>query len=421
MKVLVIGSGGREHALVWKISESPHVDKIYAAPGNAGMVELAECVPVKPDDTRALLELAVDKDIDITVVGPEVPLVAGIADMFASESRRIFGFGSSGAVLEGSKVKAKKFMKKYGVPTGDFAVFTEYAEARDAVSGGTPPLVVKADGLAAGKGVLVCKTAREAEEAIDKIMVNRVFGDAGDSVIVEEHLSGPEVSILSVYDGKDYRLFVPSQDHKRALDGDMGPNTGGMGAYAPVNIFDGSMEERVRREIVEPTFEGMEREGMAGAGVLYFGLMLTGDGPKVLEYNCRFGDPETQVILPLFRGDLFEVMFEATSGNLESVDFENGTDSAACVVVASGGYPASYKKGFEIKGIGAAEEAGCMVFHAGTALSDGKLVTSGGRVLGVTAVAKDLERALERAYSGVDSIEFEDCFSRRDIGKRGLR
>lgn len=421
MKVLVVGGGGREHTLVWKISKSPRVDTIFAAPGNAGIAELAECVPVNAEDTASLLTLATEKEVDLTIVGPEAPLVAGITDLFDSKGLRVFGFDSKGARLEGSKVWAKEFMDRNGIPTGWFSVYRDAGEALEAVASGTLPFVIKADGLAAGKGVLIAQSREEARDAVGKVMQEKAFGSAGDRIVMEEFLSGDEISVLSVFDGTTYRLFVSSQDHKRAYDGDEGPNTGGMGAYAPVQKADSEMMERIRREIVEPTFAGMEREGIAGVGVLYFGLILTDGGPKVLEYNCRFGDPETQVILPLLEGDLLEVMFEATEGNLDGVPFSNSTESAACVVVASGGYPGSYKKGYAITGLEDARERGCIVFHAGTVRRDEEVQTSGGRVLGVTAVAPSLQEALEKAYRGVEAIEFTDCFCRHDIGRRSLQ
>jgi phosphoribosylamine--glycine ligase len=421
MKVLVIGSGGREHTLVWKIAQSEKVEKIFAAPGNAGMAELAECAPIAVDDYKGLLALAKEKDIDLTVVGPEAPLVGGIVDLFMSKGRRIFGFDKNGAQLEGSKVFAKEFMKRYGVPTGGFAVYGDSAEALRAIEQGTPPFVVKADGLAAGKGVIIAKTREDAADAVGHVMKERAFGSAGDRIVLEEFLTGQEISMLAIFDGTTYRLFVPSQDHKRAFDGDEGPNTGGMGAYAPVPIADGSLVEQVRKEIAEPTFEGMRKEKFTGAGVVYFGLIVTDDGPKVLEYNCRFGDPESQVILPLFEGDLADVMYEACEGRLGDVEFSNSRNAAACVVVASGGYPGPYKKGHPIEGFEKAKKEGCVVFHAGTRLDSGRIVTSGGRVLGVTAVAPTLEGALDQAYRGVAAISFETAFHRTDIGKKGLQ
>ncbi|HER42893.1 MAG TPA: phosphoribosylamine--glycine ligase [Candidatus Eisenbacteria bacterium] len=420
MKVLVIGGGGREHTLVWKIAQSQNVEKIYAAPGNAGIAELAECVPVGADRYEALLSFADERDIDLTVVGPEAPLVGGIVDLFAAKGRRIFGFDSSGARLEGSKVFAKEFMRRHGVPTGGFEVYERQKDLLEAIERGEPPYVLKADGLAAGKGVVIAESKREALVAAARIMKERVFGSAGDRVVLEEFLEGPEISILALFDGESYRLFAPSQDHKRAFDGDGGPNTGGMGAYAPVPAADAAFLERVRAEIAEPTFEGMRKEGFGGAGVLYFGLILSGDGPRVLEYNCRFGDPETQVILPLFAGDLAEAMFAATERRLGEVFFENSPDSAACIVIASGGYPGDYEKGYPIEGLDEARKRGCIVFHAGTKIDGGRVVTAGGRVLGVTAVDRSLEGALDRAYDGVAAIRFEKAFHRTDIGRKGL-
>ena len=420
MKVLVIGSGGREHTLVWKIAQSEKVDGIFAAPGNAGMAELAECVSIDVDDHDGLLEFARDKQIDLTVVGPEAPLVAGIVDLFAENGQKIFGFDSRGAQLEGSKVFAKQFMKRYGIPTGDFSVFDDADFALAAVESGAPPFVIKADGLAAGKGVIIADDRQEAKVAVLQIMRERTFGSAGDRLVLEEYLTGQEISILAIFDGTTYRLFVPSQDHKRAYDGDEGPNTGGMGAYAPVPIADAGILERVRTEIAEPTFEGMRREGFSGAGVVYFGLIITPDGPKVLEYNIRFGDPETQVILPLFKGDLAEVMLLAVNGELSKADFNNSHMSSACIVIASGGYPGSYAKGYPIMGLDEAKKSGCTVFHAGTRLEDGRVVTSGGRVLGVTATAPSLEEALDMAYRGASVIEFTDSFNRTDIGRKAI-
>jgi len=421
MNVLVIGGGGREHALVWKIAQSSLVTKIYAAPGNAGIAGLAECVSVAAEDLDGLLKLAVEKKIDLTVVGPEAPLVAGIVDLFSSKGLRTFGFDQKGARLEGSKVWAKEFMKKNGIPTGGFRVFGNAGAALKAIDTQSAPYVIKADGLAAGKGVIIAQTAREARFAIELIMKRRDFGAAGERIVMDDFLVGDEISILALFDGASYRLFAPSQDHKRAFDGDEGPNTGGMGAYAPVPVYTAELAARVKKEIIEPTFEGMNAEGVTGAGVVYFGIMVTKEGPKVLEYNCRFGDPETQAILPLFRGDLAQVMFEAAAGNLAGVSFENSGEAAACVVIASGGYPGSYQKGYPVEGLEEARDRGCVVFHAGTALKDGAVVTSGGRVLGVTAAAPTLQAALDTVYRGVEAIRFTGCFSRRDIGKKGLK
>jgi len=420
MKVLVVGSGGREHTLAWKLSLSEKVDKVFTAPGNAGTARVGENVPVRADDRRGLLEFAGENDIDLTVVGPEAPLVSGIVDMFRSGGRRIFGFDSRGALLEGSKVWAKEFMKRYGIPTAGSEAFSDHCCAQGAIDAGSPPFVITADGLAAGKGVLICRTVEEARDAVERMMKEKRFGTAGERILMEEFLEGPEISMLAIFDGRDYRLFVPSQDHKRALDGDRGPNTGGMGAYAPVPYVGRDLEEKIRIGIIEPTLDGMLAEGVGGAGVVYFGLMLTPGGPKVLEYNCRFGDPETQVILPLLGGDLFEILYAATERDLQSVEFENSGGAAACVVIASGGYPGPYEKGFEISGLKSAEDRGCLVFHAGTALKDGGTVTSGGRVLGITATASDLASAIGKAYEGVDEISFEGAFSRRDIGWRVL-
>lgn len=421
MKILVVGGGGREHAITWKLSSSSLVDKIYAAPGNAGIEQVAECYGVEATDIDGLLQLAKEKSVDLVVVGPEAPLVEGIADRFRAEGIKIFGFSQGAARLEGSKVWAKEFMKRHSIPTGSFEICTDPDCARQSIEKGSAPFVIKADGLAAGKGVLIADSDDEAYDAVSKLMVEKVFGSAGERVILEEFLKGEEVSILALFDGRDYRLFVPSQDHKRAYDGDRGPNTGGMGAYAPVPMVDSELHERIVREIVEPTFNGIIEEDLSSPGVLYFGLIITADGPKVLEYNCRFGDPETQVILPLLNSDLVEVILAAVDGNLGSVDFSNSPNSAVCVVIASGGYPGSYKKGYEIAGLDKAEDEGCIVFHAGTKKTDGKIVTSGGRVLGVTAVAGKIEEALEKVYRGVEAIDFRDSFYRKDIAAKALK
>jgi phosphoribosylamine--glycine ligase len=420
MKVLVVGGGGREHVIGWKLSLSPMVDKIYSAPGNAGMSEITDCIPLAADDISGLLSFAREKKIDLTVVGPEAPLVSGIADRFKEEGLNIFGFRKGGASLEGSKVKAKKFMKRHKVPTGDFSVFENPVRAMDEIKSRTPPYVIKADGLAAGKGVIVCNSIEEAGSAIDSLMKKKLFGSAGDRVVLDEFLAGEEISVLAVMDGKDYKLFVPSQDHKRAYDNDEGPNTGGMGAYAPVPMVEEELMKKIREEIIDATITGMMEEGIAGAGVLYFGLICTEEGPKVLEYNVRFGDPETQVILPLFQGDLAELMMAANSGELAKVSFTNSDEAAACVVMASGGYPLSYEKGYVIHGLDAVSDRGCKVFHAGTKRKDEEILTDGGRVLGVTAVARSLKDALDRAYTCVEEIEFKDSFFRKDIGRRGI-
>ncbi|MFO7914105.1 MAG: phosphoribosylamine--glycine ligase [Candidatus Krumholzibacteriales bacterium] len=421
MKVLVIGSGGREHALAWKLNQSEDVDRIFAAPGNAGMDDLAERIEINAGDIDRLKEFALEKEIDLTVVGPEAPLVTGIADRFSEAGIRIFGFGASGSRLEGSKVWAKNFMKRNRIPTGDYHVFDSYAEAEEYIEAGRPPFVLKADGLAAGKGVIISHRKEDAKEAAERMMKRKVFGEAGANIVIEEFLAGQEISILAVFDGRDYRLFSPSQDHKRAYDGDRGPNTGGMGAYAPVPFFGPEIREKVISKIIEPTFGGITSEKLVkGAGVLYFGLIIDEGEPRVLEYNCRFGDPETQVVLPLFEGDLFQVMFQAAEGNLSSADFSNSDEAASCVVLASGGYPVSYEKGFPISGIEDAGKSGCVVFHAGTARKNGDLVTAGGRVLGVTGVAGNLENSLKKAYRGIDKISFKDSFFRSDIGKKAI-
>jgi len=420
MNVLVIGGGGREHALVWKISQSPRVDKIFCAPGNAGIVQLAECLSIDPLDIGALLSAAKEKEIDLTVVGPEAPLVAGVVDAFEKEGFRVFGPSREAAVLEGSKVYAKEFMTKYHIPTAGYRVFDHPDKAEAYIREKIDACVVKADGLAAGKGVIVAGSKEEALEAVREIMVEKAFGNAGDKILVEELLEGEEVSVLAFSDGETIVPMVSSQDHKRAFEGDQGPNTGGMGAYSPAPVYTDEIHEKVANEILEPVVAGMKAEGIPYKGVLYAGLMLTPQGPKVLEFNVRFGDPETQPVLFRMETDLVEVMEAVTAGRLHQVDISWSEQPSVCVVLASGGYPGYYKKGKIIRGLDVPPEKGVIVFHAGTSFADGNVVTSGGRVLGVTARGKDLKDALGKVYRHIEGIHFDDMYYRRDIGFRAL-
>lgn len=420
MKVLVIGSGGREHALVWKISQSPKVDKIYCAPGNAGIGQLAECVAIKADDLDGLLDFALQNQIDLTVVGPEVPLTMGIADKFQEKGLKIFGPGGKAAEVEGSKTFAKDLMAKYGIPTAKYGAFTDAVEAKAFLNEVGLPCVVKADGLAAGKGVLICETKAEAEAAVDDILVDNKFGSAGSRVVVEEFLTGQEVSMLAFTDGKTVVPMVSSQDHKRIWDGDKGLNTGGMGAYSPAPVYTDDVHAIVVPQVLEATVAAMNTEGRPFAGILYAGLMLTADGPKVLEFNARFGDPETQAVLPRLKSDLVDIFLAIIDGRLDEMQIEWYDEAAVCVVIASGGYPESSDKGRVITGLDEAAATGAIVFHAGTKESDGTIVTNGGRVLGISALGKDIAEAIANAYKGVEKIKFENMQYRTDIGKKAF-
>ena len=419
MKVLVIGGGGREHALVWKLSQSKNIDKIYAAPGNAGIATLAECIRIKANDIKGLADFADKNKIGLTVVGPELPLVMGIVDQFKDRGLSIFGPTGKAAQLEGSKVFAKKIMQKYRIPTAKGEVFDQAKEAVEYIRTQEMPVVVKADGLAAGKGVMVCRCAEDAISAVDTIMTRRAFGEAGARVIIEECLEGEEVSILAFSDGERAVLLVPSQDHKRAYDKDKGPNTGGMGAYSPVPGIGGNLADSIREEIVEPLIRGMTKEGCSYQGILYAGLMLTVEGAKVLEFNVRFGDPETQVILPRMDSDLLTPLLHSISGDLDEDDVRWRKDAAVCVVIASGGYPGKYNKGYPIKGLEKVDKA--LVFHAGTKKENGKVVTNGGRVLGIAATGKDVEQAAADCYREAAKIRFKNMQYRKDIGAKARR
>lgn len=420
MKVLVIGGGGREHALVWKIAQSPKVNKIYCAPGNAGISGLAECVDIKVEDLDGLAEFALNNNIDLTVVGPEVPLTLGVVDRFEKDGLRIFGPARNAAIIEGSKEFSKEIMVKYGVPTAAYGSFTNEAEALAYIDKVGAPIVVKADGLAAGKGVVVAMDMETAKNAVKEIMADQVFGEAGSKVVIEEFLEGEEVSVLAFSDGETVVPMVSAQDHKRAYDNDEGPNTGGMGAYSPAPVYTAEMEEFVVEKVLKPTVDGMKKEGRLYKGVLYAGLMVTESGVKVLEFNARFGDPETQAVLMRLESDLVEIMEAVIDGKLAEQNIKWYNKPAVCVVVAAGGYPKSYRKGDEITGLEDAKEY-AVVFHAGTKLAEGKTVSAGGRVLGVTAMGEDIKNAIENAYKAVDKIHFADCFSRRDIGYRAMK
>jgi len=421
MKVLVIGSGGREHALVWKLAQSEKVDKIYCAPGNPGIEKLAELVPINVNDIQDLLKFALAQEIDFTVVGPELPLVHGIVDVFQGEGLKIFGPSQEAALIEGSKSFAKDFMRRYNIPTADYDVFTKLDNARKYLWNYEGRVVIKADGLAAGKGSVVCQTTSDAQKALEEMMLRNVFGEAGHKVVIEEFLEGEEVSILALTDGKNVLPLIPSQDHKAAYDDDLGPNTGGMGAYAPVPFVDQTLIQEIQETILEPTIRGMAKDGNPYKGVLYAGLMLTDDGPKVIEFNCRFGDPETQVILPLIQSDLLDMMMTTIDGTLQNYALKMLNKSAVCVIMASEGYPGSYEKGKEITGLDQDFGENTLIFHAGTRRKNGKLITNGGRVLGVTHLASSLKEAMEGAYNVVKSIHFEDAYYRKDIGKKGLK
>ncbi len=421
LKILVVGGGGREHALVWKLSQSPWAEKIYCAPGNGGICQIAQCVAIEADDIDGLLRFAKGEKIDFTVVGPEVPLAAGIVDVFRKHRLAIFGPSQKAAMLEASKAFAKRFMKKYAIPTAAFQVFTQANKAQAYLKKVSYPVVVKADGLAAGKGVIIAKNRAEASKAVSQIMTKKVFGRAGARVVIEECLSGTEVSVLVLTDGKNLLVLPSAQDHKRIFDNDAGPNTGGMGAYCPTPLLDEAMLARVKAEILEPTVRAMRKEGRAFKGVLYAGLMLTAQGPKVLEFNVRFGDPETQVILPSIANDLLELLWACAKGDLSGAQIRHVDSAAVCVMLSAEGYPGDYKKGEPILGLEQAQMIpGVTVFHSGTRRENGMVKTSGGRVVGVTALGATLREAVSRAYQAADLVSFRGAHCRRDIAKRAL-
>ncbi|KHE94052.1 MAG: phosphoribosylamine--glycine ligase [Candidatus Scalindua rubra] len=421
MKVLVIGGGGREHSLVWKIAQSPLVSKIFCAPGNPGISELAECINITADQIDLLCKFAVKKNIDLTVVGPEAPLVDGIVDVFGKYELKVFGPDKKAAILEDSKVFSKLLLKKHGIPTADFKCFDNYKHARQYVLSKEAPIVVKADGLSKGKGVFVCKTNEEALRAVGSIMKDRVFGNAGNQVVIEECLAGEEISLLAFTDGRNIVAMESSQDHKTVFDGDKGPNTGGMGAYSPVPIMTSELYLRVEKEILVPTVHAMNREGRPYKGVIYIGLMITSSGPMVLEFNVRFGDPEAQVILSRMKSDIVPIMLATISGELDKVDLEWYPQASVCVVMASGGYPGIYDNGKGITGLDLLKnQDGISVFHAGTKSAGGKIVTNGGRVLNVVACGEDIEDAQKKVYEAVSKISFDGAHYRMDIASKAI-
>ena len=421
MKVLVVGGGGREHALVWKISQSPKVTKIYAAPGNAGIAGLAECAPIKAEDVPGLLAFAKAKAIDLTIVGPEGPLSMGIVDEFTKAGLRIFGPSGKAAEIEASKRFSKDLMKKYHIPTAEYGVFTDKAAAAAYVREKGAPIVVKADGLAAGKGVVVAETVEEALKALDIIMTEKAYGTAGERVVVEECLRGEEASFMAFSDGRTVVPMASSQDHKRVFDADKGPNTGGMGAYSPAPVVTKQLERKVMDTIMIPTVRAMEKEGRLFKGVLYAGLMIRNNEARVLEFNARFGDPETQPVMARLDTDLIEIIEAILDGRLSTLEIKWKPESAVCIVMASGGYPGNYEKGKKIAGLDtAAGLKGVLVFHSGTAMKNGNIVTDGGRVLGVTGLGPAVAAAIDNAYKGAREISFDGAHYRRDIGARAL-
>ena len=420
MKVLIVGSGGREHAIAWKVAQSKKVDKIYCAPGNAGISEVAECVPIGAMEFDKLVAFAKEKEIDLTVIGMDDPLVGGIVDVFEKEGLRVFGPRKNAAILEGSKAFSKDLMKKYNIPTAAYETFTDPEKALEYLETAKMPIVLKADGLALGKGVLICQTLEEAKEGVKSLMMDKKFGSAGDEIVIEEFMTGREVSVLSFVDGNIVKIMSSAQDHKRAKDGDQGLNTGGMGNFSPSPFYTKEVDEFCKKYIYQPTVDAMKAEGRPFKGVIFFGLMLTPDGPKVLEYNARFGDPEAQVVLPRLENDIVDVFEACIDGTLDQVDLKFDNDRATvCVILASDGYPVEYKKGFPIEGLEKFKgKDDYYVFHSGTKFNEnGQIVTNGGRVLGVTATGKDLKEARKKAYEATEWISFENKYMRHDIGK----
>lgn len=420
MKILVIGSGGREHALCWKLAQHPDAE-IYAAPGNIGMIDVATLVNIKVDDIQGLVDFAKAEAIDLTVVGPELPLTLGVVDAFQEAGLACFGPNKAAARLEGSKAFSKELMKKYNIPTAAFDTFTEVAPAKAFVDEIGVPCVVKADGLAAGKGVIICMTRDEADKAIEDMLSDHAFGDASATIVIEEYMEGPEVSVLAFADGKHVLPMVSAQDHKRIFDGDKGPNTGGMGAYSPAPVYTEELSKLVNETIIAPTIAAMAAEGAPFTGILYTGLMLTEKGPRVLEYNVRFGDPETQPIMVRMKSDIVDLFQACLDGTLDQATLEWYDEAAVCVIMASGGYPASSEKGVPIHGLDTIAEEEAIVFHSGTALKDDQIVTNGGRVLGVTAKDTTIKGAIDKAYAAVEKITFDHMQFRRDIGARALK
>ena len=419
MKVLVVGSGGREHAIVTSVAKSPRVDKIYCAPGNAGIAALAECVSIGAMEFDKLVAFAKEKEVDFTIIGMDDPLVGGIVDAFEAEGLKVFGPRKNAAILEGSKAFSKDLMKKYNIPTAAYENFTDAEEALKYLETAKMPIVLKADGLALGKGVLICNTLEEAKAGVKEIMEDKKFGTAGNTMVVEEFMTGREVSVLSYVDGKTIKIMSSAQDHKRAKDGDQGLNTGGMGNFSPSPFYTAEVDDFCQKYIYQATVDAMAAEGRPFTGVIFFGLMLTEDGPKVLEYNARFGDPEAQVVLPRMKNDIIDVMEACVEGKLDTIDLQFEDNAAVCVVLASDGYPVAYEKGFEITGFENFEgKDDYYCFHAGTKFDDsGKIVTNGGRVLGITATGKDLKEARAKAYEATGWVNFDNKYMRTDIGK----
>lgn len=418
MKVLIVGSGGREHAIAWSVAKSPKVDKIYCAPGNAGIAEFAECVNIGAMEFDKLVAFAKENAIDLTIIGMDDPLVGGVVDAFEAEGLRVFGPRKNAAIIEGSKAFSKDLMKKYKIPTAAYENFTDPDEAIKYLETAKMPIVLKADGLALGKGVLICNTLEEAKEGVKTLMLDKQFGDAGNEIVIEEFMTGREVSVLAFCDGKTIKCMTSAQDHKRAKDGDQGLNTGGMGTFSPSPFYNDEVEAFCEKYVYQSTIDAMASEGRPFTGILFTGLMITEDGPKVLEYNARFGDPEAQVVLPRMKNDIIDVMEACIDGKLSDVELEFEDNAAVCVVLASGGYPEKYDKGFEIKGLDTFKDKdGYYVFHAGTKFDGDKIVTNGGRVLGVVAKGEDLKAARANAYKATEWIDFANKYKRNDIGK----
>ena len=419
MKVLIVGGGGREHAIAWKVAKSPKVEKLYCAPGNAGIAEVAECVNIGVMEFDKLTAFARENQIDLTIIGPDDPLAAGAVDAFEAAGLRVFGPRKTAAILEASKAFSKDLMKKYGIPTAAYETFTSPETALAYLETAKMPIVLKADGLALGKGVLICKDLEEAKEGVKTLMLDKQFGSAGDEVVIEEFMTGREVSVLSFVDGKTIKIMTSAQDHKRAKDGDQGLNTGGMGTFSPSPFYTAEVDAFCKEHIYQKTVDAMRAEGREFKGIIFFGLMLTADGPKVLEYNARFGDPETQVVLPRMKNDIVDLFEACIDGTLDQMDLQFEDNAAVCVVLASDGYPEHYEKGFPIHGLEHFKDAdGYYVFHAGSKFdADGQIVTNGGRVLGVTATGKTLKEARANAYTATEFITFDNKYMRHDIGK----
>ncbi len=416
MKILVIGGGGREHTLCWALKKSPHAEAIFCIPGNAGISQIATCAEIRLNDHAAIGRFARDHDITLVVIGPEAPLVSGLADMLRAEGFKVFGPGQKAAMLEGSKSFAKEFMRRHNIPTAPFQVFTDHNKAVEFALAAEGSVVIKADGLAAGKGVLLPNTPSETAAAIKKIMVERAFGEAGTKIVIEQCLTGQEISVMAFADGRHFAPMIAARDHKRIYDGDRGPNTGGMGAYAPTRIIDEEIMQQIVDAVIEPTVMGMHKEGIPFVGCLYAGLMMNEDGPRVLEFNVRFGDPETQVVLPLLKSDLVEVMMACADGELELEKIEWSDEIAVCVIAASRGYPGKYDKGAVVKGLDSIDNKWTTVFHAGTVRDAEGIIATGGRVLGVTGVGISYEDAVAKAYGGIEQIRFKGMQFRSDIG-----